>query len=409
VGVEIYYLEDIKAAIPTWKLALAVLQSVVLPVSWYYSWHGRRVALESPGAILFSSGSEGNPKGIVLSHRNILSNCKQISDVLNTRTDDRIMACLPPFHSFGLTVTLIMPMIEGIPMVCHPDPTDTLGVARSISKYSATILLGTATFLGLYARNKKIHPLMLQSLRVVVAGAEKLPAATRRDFQLKFNKTIYEGYGATETTPVASVNIPDAMDPGDWKVQVGNIEGTVGMPLPGTSFKIVDPETLQALPLGEDGLVLISGNQVMLGYLDDEERTRDVIVELDGMRWYKTGDKGHLTEAGFLVIVDRFSRFAKIGGEMVSLGAVEENARQALEEAPELAAAALPDARKGEKIVLLVEGALDIETLRAALLQADAPAIMIPTAVYSVQEIPKLGSGKTNYPELGKLAKSVAG
>ncbi|MCZ6829927.1 MAG: acyl-[ACP]--phospholipid O-acyltransferase [Gammaproteobacteria bacterium] len=407
--IDIYYLEDIKAAIPTWKLALAAVQSVLLPVKWYYRLHGRSSDLEDPAAIMFSSGSEGSPKGIVLSHRNIFSNCKQISDVLNTRTDDIIMACLPPFHSFGMTVTLIMPMVEGIPMVCHPDPTDSLGVAKAIAKHKATILLGTATFLGLYARNPKVHPLMLESLRVVVAGAEKLPEAVRHDFQMKFNKTIYEGYGATETTPVASVNIPDAMDPGDWKVQTGNVAGSVGMPLPGTSFKVVDPDTLVELPLGEDGLVLISGNQVMLGYLNDEEKTRDVMLELDAMRWYKTGDKGHLTDAGFLVIVDRFSRFAKIAGEIVSLGAVEENVRQALDNAPVIAAVALPDARKGEKIVLLAEGSMDTDTLREALLKAELPGLLIPAAIYPVEEIPRLGSGKTNYAELGKLARDVAG
>jgi acyl-[acyl-carrier-protein]-phospholipid O-acyltransferase/long-chain-fatty-acid--[acyl-carrier-protein] ligase len=408
-GANVVYLEDLKDAIPRWKLVLAALLFSLLPVKWFYRAYGHKTSLEAPAAILFSSGSEGNPKGIVLSHRNILSNCKQISDVLNTRTDDAIMACLPPFHSFGLTVTLIMPLVEGIPMVCHPDPTDSLGVARAVAKYQATILMGTATFLGLYARNSKIHPLMLESLRVVVAGAEKLPESIRRDFQLKFNKTIFEGYGATETTPVASVNIPDCMDPGDWKVQVGNVVGTVGMPLPGTSFKIVDPESLEELPLGEDGLVLICGNQVMLGYLDDEGKTDDVIVELDGMRWYKTGDKGHLTDAGFLVIVDRYSRFAKLGGEMVSLGAVEQQVQGVLPDGPEVAAVAIPDARKGEKIVLLVEGQLELPELREKLLAADVPGLMIPAAVFPVKAIPRLGSGKTNYAELALLAAQTTG
>jgi acyl-[acyl-carrier-protein]-phospholipid O-acyltransferase/long-chain-fatty-acid--[acyl-carrier-protein] ligase len=411
-GTEVRYLEDIRKALPRWKLVLAAVQSLILPVKWFYRLHGRRVSLEDPAAILFSSGSEGKPKGVVLSHRNILSNCKQISDVLNTRTDDSIVACLPPFHSFGLTVTTIMPLIEGIPMVTHPDPTDALGVAKAIARHQATILLGTATFLNLYARNNKIHPIMLESLRVVVAGAEKLPEKTRHDFQLKFNKTIYEGYGATETTPVASVNIPDAMDTSDWKVQTGNMTGTVGMPLPGTSFKVVDPDTLESLPLGEDGLILISGNQVMLGYLDDEEKTAEVIVELDGMRWYKTGDKGHITPEGFLVIVDRYSRFAKIGGEMVSLGAVETAVAGALEGLLDsdaaFAAVALPDPRKGERVVLLSDAPIDLSELREAMLGAGHAALLIPGAVHQVEEIPRLGSGKTDYTELGALAREVA-
>lgn len=407
-GTEINYLEDIRESIPKWRLVTAAAQSIVLPVKWFYRLHGRKLELDDPAAILFSSGSESKPKGIVLSHRNIISNCKQISDVLNTRTDDSIMACLPPFHSFGLTVTMIMPMIEGIPMICHPDPTDTLGVAKAVAKHKATILLGTATFLGLYARNKKIHPLMLESLRIVVAGAEKLSEPVRREFQLKFNKPIYEGYGATETTPVASVNIPDSIDPNDWKVQTGSMAGTVGMPLPGTSFKIVDPDTLKELPIGEDGLILISGNQVMLGYLNDQEKTDQVIVELDGMRWYKSGDKGHLTPEGFLVIVDRFSRFAKIGGEMISLTTVEGHILEALEDDTiVIAAVAIADARKGEKIVLLSEQPLELEPLRKKLLASNVAALLIPGAIVTVEEIPKLGSGKTNYPALNELARTV--
>src|SRR5690606_3115507 len=159
------------------------------------------------------------------------------------------------------------------------------------------------------------------------------------------------------TTPVAGVNIPDRLDTVEWKVQVGNKPGTVGMALPGSSFRIVDPVTLEELPTGEDGLILIGGTQVMLGYLGEPERTAQAIVEIDGTRWYRTGDKGHLDEDGFLTIVDRYSRFAKIGGEMVSLGAVEEQVRRALGD-PELdvCAVAVPDPRKGEQIVLLVAG-----------------------------------------------------
>jgi acyl-[acyl-carrier-protein]-phospholipid O-acyltransferase/long-chain-fatty-acid--[acyl-carrier-protein] ligase len=349
------------------------------------------------------------PKGVVLSHRNIQSNCKQISDVLNTRVDDVVMASLPPFHAFGLTVTLIMPLIEGIPIVCHPDPTDVLGIARAVAKYRATILFGTATFLSLYARNRKVDPIMLEPLRLVVAGAEKLPEKVRHDFQLKFNKYILEGYGATETTPVASVNVPDAVDTTDWKIQVGQQEGSVGLPLPGTSFKIVDPDTLKELPLGEDGMILISGNQVMLGYLDDEERTQEAVIEEDGMRWYITGDKGHLTSEGFLIIVDRYSRFAKIGGEMVSLGAVEEAAYKTLAEDSdeELAAAAVPDAKKGEKIVVLVTSEDLEQHLRERMVAAGASPLLIPSKVLRVDEIPKLGSGKTDFTALNALALSA--
>ena len=251
-----------------------------------------------------------------------------------------------------------------------------------------------------------MDPILLEPLRVVVAGAEKLPAHVRQEFQLKFNKPIYEGYGATETTPVASVNIPDAVDTGSWRIQVGHREGSVGLPLPGTSFKIVDPDTREELPLGEDGMICISGNQVMLGYLDDDDRTSEVIFEQDGMRWYETGDKGHLTSEGFLIIVDRYSRFAKIGGEMVSLAAVEEQARRTLPEdsEDELAAAAVPHPRKGEQIVMLVTGESLEKGLRGNMVAAGVDPLMLPARVIRVQEIPKLGSGKTDFSALNRLA-----
>lgn len=404
------YMEDIREALPRWRLLFAVAAFMLLPTRWFYQLYGRAVRSEDPAAILFSSGSESAPKGVVLSHRNIVSNSKQISDVLNTQVNDVMMSCLPPFHSFGLTVTTLMPLLEGIPMVCHPDPTDSVGVARAIARYQATLLLGTSTFLNLYARNKKVHPLLLASLRIVVSGAERLTPRVRDEFERKFKKPIYEGYGATETTPVASVNIPDAMDTSDWKVQIGSVPGSVGMPLPGTSFRIVDPDSGAELPLGEDGLILISGSQVMLGYLNDEEKTAEVIREIDGLRWYCTGDKGHLTESGFLVIVDRYSRFAKIGGEMVSLASVEEAVGEALH-AMELdfAATALPDDRKGERIVLLVCGRdVDEVQIREALTAAQLSPLLRPAEIRMVSSIPRLGSGKLDLSAVKALAMAAA-
>ena len=405
-GVQRIYMEDIRESLPRWRLLAAVIAFTALPVSWFYRLYGRPVDIEQPAAILFSSGSEAAPKGIVLSHRNIVSNARQISDVLNTQVNDVMMSCLPPFHSFGLTVTTLLPLIEGIPMVCHPDPTDSVGVAKAVARYQATLLLGTSTFLSFYARNRKVHPLMLDSLRIVVSGAEKLTDKVRDEFERKFQKPIYEGYGATETTPVASVNIPDAMDTSDWKVQVGRVNGSVGMPLPGTSFRIVDPETFEELPLGEDGLILISGSQVMLGYLNDEEKTAQAIREIDGLRWYNTGDKGHLTEAGFLVIVDRYSRFAKIAGEMVSLSSVEEAVAEAIDsDSVDIAATAVPDARKGEKVVLLAAGGgVDKKTLEDAISAADINPLMRPAELLVVAEIPRLGSGKLDLTRLKQRA-----
>jgi acyl-[acyl-carrier-protein]-phospholipid O-acyltransferase/long-chain-fatty-acid--[acyl-carrier-protein] ligase len=402
--VEVHYLEQMQnETSPLSKLAL-LLASVLLPARLLYALFGRQVGLEQPAAILFSSGSEGTPKGVVLSHRNFMANIRQVSDVLDTRDQDVLMATLPLFHAFGLTVTGLMPLVEGIPAVCHPDPTDVLNIAKGIAKHQATVLCATSTFLRLFTRNQRIHPLMLQSLRVVVAGAERLSPEVRDAFQLKFNKTVYEGYGTTETTPVASVNIPDRIDPRDWKVQQGQKPGTVGMPLPGGSFRIVDPETLEDMPLGEDGLILFGGTQVMLGYLKDPQKTAEVIIEQDGRRWYKTGDKGHLDADGFLTIVDRYSRFAKIGGEMISLGAIEGEIGKLLPAQVEILTTTVPDGRKGEKVVLLLSGEMDRTQLERLIEQSGLNPLMRPAAVISVPAIPKLGSGKSDFGLARQLA-----
>ncbi|BAO44172.1 acyl-[ACP]--phospholipid O-acyltransferase [Thiolapillus brandeum] len=406
--VEVYYLEDLAGEIGSGLKWFLLICATLLPASWLYALFGRRVSLEDPAAILFSSGSEGAPKGVMLSQRNILANILQVSDVLDTRADDCIMATLPLFHAFGLTVTGLMPLVEGIPAVCHPDPTDVLNIAKGIYRHQGSILCATSTFLRLFTANRKVHPLMLESLRVVVAGAERLSPEVRDAFKLKFGKEIYEGYGSTETTPVASVNIPDRLDPNTWKVQIGHKPGTVGLPLPGGAFRIVDPDTLENLPTGEDGLILFGGAQVMLGYLKDREKTESVIVEMDGHRWYKTGDKGHLDEDGFLTIVDRYSRFAKIGGEMVSLGGIEAALNPLLPEGVEILAVSIPDGRKGEKLVLLHSGGMSNDELKKLIRSSSLNPLARPSLLVPVEAIPKLGSGKNDFSTAGKLALEAA-
>ncbi|WOH36446.1 acyl-[ACP]--phospholipid O-acyltransferase [Thalassotalea fonticola] len=414
-GINVIFMEDLKEKVSKTRYMFAQVASHLLPANVFYKVFGTTVSVNDAASILFSSGSEGTPKGIVLSHKNFMANIKQISDVLRTNDDDVVMGSLPPFHSFGLTVTTLLPLIEGVPVICHPDPTDAINIAKAIAKNKVTLLCATATFLRLYTLNRKINPLMLDSLRLVVAGAEKLPNDTRQAFKDKFNKVIYEGYGATETTPVASVNIPDQLDPNDLKVQSGSKSGSVGMPVPGCSFRIVDPVSMQVLATGEQGLILISGSQVMLGYLNDEEKTKQAIVELDNRRWYKTGDKGYLDKDGFLTIVDRYSRFAKIGGEMVSLQTIEQEVINATmkvgivdDNDTELLAVSLPDDKKGEKIILLTTADLTLEQIRQALLDNSCNPLMIPSQIYKIDTIPKLGSGKTDFSEAKKLAISFA-
>jgi len=384
---------------------LALLAARVLPVVLIERLVGGRPDPGDTAAILFSSGSEGTPKGIELTHRNILGNARQVADVLDTETNDVVLGNLPLFHAFGLTVTTLLPAVEGVPVVCHPDPTDVAGSAKAIARHRATLMCSTSTFLRLFARNNRVHPLMLESLRLVVAGAERLDPKVRDAFEQRFTQRVYEGYGATETTPVASTNLPDRLDTVSWTVQAGGKRGTVGMPLPGTAVRAVDPDTNETLPAGTDGMILIGGVQVMKGYLADPERTEEAVIELDGMRWYRTGDRGHLDDNGFLTIVDRYSRFAKVGGEMISLTRVEDAVRRTTgDTAAELVAVNVPDERKGERIVLLVEASADVDAIRMALAESDMHALMTPSETRAVAEIPKLGTGKIDL----RAAKALA-
>ena len=395
--VDVIYLEDLKEKMGKVAPLIILLMIKFLPV-----WILKVLFIKSTNntdtaAILFSSGSEGTPKGIELTHKNIMGNIKQIITVLNPTDEDVMLGTLPIFHSFGLTVTTLLPLIEGIPVVCHPDPTDGYSIGKIAAKYEATMLFATATFLRLYTRNRKLHPLMFKDLRLVVAGAEKLSEEVRKAFKNKFGKEIYEGYGTTETTPVASVNLPDVLLPDTWKIQIGNKYGTVGLPVPGSSFRIVDPNTFEILPVGEEGMILIGGTQVMSGYLKDKQKTVSVIKEIDGIRWYVTGDKGKLDEDGFLTIVDRYSRFAKIGGEMISLGLVEQEINKILHEDEKIATTSIPDAKKGEAIVLLFEGSREIKELMKKISTLDLNPLHIPSKIYKVDSVPILGTGKADY------------
>ena len=250
---------------------------------------------------------------------------------------------------------------------------------------------------------------MFENLRMVVAGAEKLPKEIAQLFKERFGKDVWEGYGATETTPVASVNVHDAIVPDTYHVQVGGKQGTIGMPIPGTAVMIVDPESFEELEQGEDGMILIGGVQVMKGYLQNEAKTQEVIKEKDGIRWYITGDKGHVDEDGFLTIVDRYSRFAKIGGEMVSLGLVEQEIGKLLNEESHILVTAIPDAKKGERVVLLLEGTEDLEALKARIKGLSINPLYIPSSYFKVDEVPKLGTGKADFKGAKKMALELVG
>jgi len=394
-------LEDIKEEISTLSRISTLLKAIILPVSMIQKSYFKDVSMNDTAAILFSSGSEGSPKGVELSHSNIAANAKQAAIELGAVDSDVVMSTLPTFHAFGFAITTLMPLSEGIPIVCHADPKDVSTIASGIQKYSGTILVGTPTFLRMYTVSKKVTPESIQSLRLVVAGAEKLRSEVRDGFEAKFKMSVYEGYGTTETSPGASVNLPDIQSP----FKLRNRPGTVGKAFSGTEFRIVDPDSLDPIPTGQDGLILIGGPQIMKGYLKMPEKTAEVIELIDGYRWYRTGDKGHLDEDGFLTIVDRYSRFAKIGGEMISLTTVEEEILEVCNDKDlEIAATCLPDQRKGEKIVLLATNNLDKNQLKKLLSDAKVNPLYYPAQVLMVEEIPKLGSGKTDFGATKKIA-----
>ena len=394
-------LEDIREEISTISRIGTLLKAILLPANLIQKSYFRDVSMKDTAAILFSSGSEGSPKGVELSHSNIAANAKQAAIELGAVDSDVIMSTLPTFHAFGFAITTLMPLSEGIPIVCHADPKDVSTIAYGIEKYSGTILVGTPTFLRMYTISKKVTVESMQSLRLVVAGAEKLRSEVRDSFEKKFKMPVYEGYGTTETSPGASVNLPDIDSP--YKLR--NRPGTVGKAFSGTEFKIVDPDSLEPIPTGQDGLILIGGPQIMKGYLKMPKKTAEVIELIDGYRWYRTGDKGHLDEDGFLTIVDRYSRFAKIGGEMISLTTVEEEILEACNDKDlEIAATCLPDQRKGEKIVLLSTVNIDKSELSKTLSEAKINPLYHPSSVLVVDEIPKLGSGKTDFGATKKIA-----
>ena len=406
--VELIYLEDLRQNISKAKSLSVFLSVKILPSFLSKFIYLTKTKKDDTVLILFSSGSEGTPKGIELSGDNILGNAQQIANIINVNDEDIILGSLPLFHAFGIVVTTYLPLIEGIRCVAHPDPTDGLAIAKLISSYKVTIMCGTSTFFRLYTKNQKIHSLMFESLRLVVSGAEKLREDVRIEFKKRFAKDILEGFGTTETSPVATCNLPDVLSP-DFSIQKGQKAGTVGMAIPGTTIKVVDPETFKELKVNEEGMILISGIQVMKSYLDDEERTKKALKVINAKTYYITGDKGKLDEDGFLTIVDRYSRFAKIGGEMISLGAIEELISKFIESTDNLIdflVTSLEDEKKGEKIILLISNANKefIQELKEKILKNFDNKLMIPSEIKIVEEIPKLGSGKKDFAKAKYLA-----
>ncbi len=406
--VRILYAEDLMREIPKAKIAALLVFCAAIPTWLVKFLFLKRTRLDDNAVIVFSSGSEGTPKGIELTHRNMVGNMHQLACILNICRGDVMLSELPLFHSFGLTVTTLLNLVEGCPIVAVADPTDVKTMARACAEFHVTCLVATPTFLRAFTVSRYVHPLVFKYVRIIIAGAEALRPELTNAFRLKFGKEIWEGYGCTETAPVASVNSENTLLNDYTTMLVNNKPGTVGMALPGTQFLIVDPDTNEPLPTGEAGMILIGGCQVMKGYLKDPDRTDSVIVKRDGIRYYRTGDKGYLDSDGFLKIVDRYSRFAKLGGEMVSLGAVESKIQdtEVLKDCDYLVTT-VPDAAKGEKIVLLYQSEKDPKDVLTELRGFDIPPLMLPSYAFQVEKVPKLGSGKADFTTAKKLAKEL--
>ncbi|HXP33959.1 MAG TPA: AMP-binding protein, partial [Chthoniobacterales bacterium] len=343
--------------------------------------------------VLFTSGSSGEPKGVVLSHRNIVGNVSQFRELLDAKKEDAILASLPFFHSFGSTVTLWYPLIEGVRIVTYPNPLEVAKNAALIEKYKLTFLLATPTFLRGYLR--KAEPQQLRSLWLVITGAEKLSLDLAQAFEERFKQRVFEGYGLTETSPVVSVNLPEPQPTkAREQVQPSSRLGSVGKMAPGIAAEIRDPETDRRLSLHETGMVWFRGVNIFEGYLHDETRTADVLH--DG--WFKTGDIGRFDEDGFLYIEGRLSRFSKIGGEMVPHEAVEQKIIELLgfsgKDERVIAIAGVQDEAKGEALVLLTAADVDLAQLRDKLREAGVPNLWIPKKVCRLDSIPVLAAGK---------------
>jgi len=399
----VLYLEDLLKDVSRAEKIKAFLKAKLYP-STFLTGPGR-ILPDDIATILFSSGSTAEPKGVMLSHHNLLSNIESFRSVVSPNRDDVMLATLPFFHSFGYTVTLWFPLVSGMTTVCHTNPLESETIGKLAHQYKASVLLTTPSFLLAYAR--KIKPEQLSHLRYVFTGAAKLQPRVAELFEKRFGIQPLEGYGATELSPVCAISLPNVEI--DNLAEVGTREDRLGRVLPGIAIKIVHPETAEVLKPGEEGLIHIKGPNVMCGYLNKPELTESVVK--DG--WYNTGDVGLMDTDGFFAITGRLARFSKLGGEMISHGAVEKVLQEALKLSPDkLAVVAVEDARRGEKLcVLHTHKGLSEETVRETLKALDIPNLWKPNPQnwHFIEQLPLLGTGKLNYRAMKETVSIAEG
>ena len=407
VGPRIVLIEEIAAQPRITEKLAAIALAFLFPSALLERALGQteKLGLDDLATIIFSSGSTGEPKGVMLSHYNISANIEQMAQVFPLRRSDKILGILPFFHSFGFTVTLWLPAMVGIGVVFYPNPLDAKMIGTLVRQYGVTFMVATPTFLQTYAR--RVAPEDFGSLRFVLAGAEKLPERISLLFEDTFGIRPLEGYGATECSPVVAVNVRDFRAAGFR--QVGYRRGKIGRPLPGISVRISDPDSGAELPLDEAGLLEVRGPNVMQGYLGRPDRTQEVLR--DG--WYNTGDLATLDEEGFLAIADRLSRFSKIGGEMVPHLKVEEVLHELSDSKEQrFGVTSVPDEKKGERLMVLhVLDDAQLEKTLSRLTEAAIPPLWKPRAqqFVRVEQLPYLGTGKLDLRKAKEMARVTSG
>jgi acyl-[acyl-carrier-protein]-phospholipid O-acyltransferase/long-chain-fatty-acid--[acyl-carrier-protein] ligase len=388
------------------KLVWAVVARVV-PTALLRRWLiPAEVKLDSLATIIFSSGSTGMPKGVMLSHRNIVSDLEATQQAINVDRSDCLLGILPFFHSFGFSIGLWLPAISGFGVAYHTNPLEARKIGELCRKFHVTIMISTPTFVWEYVRRCETED--FASLRVAIVGAEKMKPELGDAFREKFHLELLQGYGCTELSPVVSVECPGYSGAGEK--QIGAKRGTVGQPIPGVAVRIVNPETFETLGCHEEGMLLVKGPSVMVGYLGEPEKTRQVMWE-DG--WYITGDVAQLDEDGFIQITDRLSRFSKIAGEMVSHVQVEDALQRALgTPEPCMVVTSISDEQKGERFVVLhTQLGISVDELLKRMRDSGLPKLWVPRKenFFPVEALPFLGSGKLDLKQVKETAKKFAG
>lgn len=391
------FLEDVLAQFTAFQKARMLAVARLLPAPLLARRYAGADTADSIATIVFSSGSTGVPKGVMLTHRNVLANIDAVRQVFHLKNDDVMVGVLPFFHSFGFTVTLWLPMVSGFGAVFHPNPMDGKAIGELSEKYHGSILVSTPTFYAGYIR--KCRREQFARVRYALVGAEKLRDAIADAFKETFGITLLEGYGCTEMAPVVAVNAPGGPR--------GARRGTVGQPLPGVTAKIVDPETGEGPLIGREGLLLVNGPSRMQGYLGEPERTAEVLR--DG--WYATGDIACIDDAGFIRITDRLSRFSKIAGEMVPHMKIEEHIQGLLDPQNTCAVTAVPDEARGERLVVFyTDPDLAAADLWERLCRSELPRLWLPKRedIRFIRSIPSLGTGKVDLRAVRQLAATAA-